>query len=231
MRRTWLLLVLGSFLLAAPTARGDAPSGRAVDDADVARADDDGGRPGYAPLARSRASALTERLRWTPDRAASLLAPGADLPGARARSATFDEAFDLDRPFAFRLPALAPEGLRLDVTLGRVTAYVGADLASELPRLDCVDGETYFAPGLEVAVARRLRAFVEDFQPASGIIGGADPDEPAPARSWDGHQVAVGLRWEPVPGVTIEVAAVGHVLSATRRPASPGAMASIAFRL
>lgn len=230
MKATWLGCVLGSILLAAPAARADVtgePAGRAIDDAHVERAgadDDEDAGGGYAPLARS----LVERLRFAPQAVVHLGGPR--LPESPARAGSFDQEFDLDRPFAFALPAPSPDGLRIDVTVGRVTAYVWADMTSELPRLDAVDEETYFTPGLEVTVTPGLRLFVEDFQPASGVIGGADEEEPAPARSWDGHQAAGGLRWDPLPGMTIEVAALGHVLSATRRAATPGGMASLTLR-
>ena len=138
------------------------------------------------------------------------------------------------RPLEFRLGELPPATLALRVDLGAAaTFYVSADLSGGLPRLDAVDGETYFAPGIEVQVAPGLRAFAEDFQPASGVVGGgaeADGERWVPERSWDGHQVTVGLRWLPLPGVTVEAGAVGYALSPSRRPDAVGATAQVALR-
>lgn len=243
----WLGPTLLLLLALASGARAD--SARAVDHAHVARADDDRAS-GDAPLAASRPRSASQTIRTTIRSDDRSLEPELTLdlsvdlqltlPGSPSEVGTFDAQFDLDRPFAFLLPELPPESLRLQVPVGRfAVAYVWADLSDGLPRLDAVDADTYFTPGLEVPLGflrgvpfgvDHLRVFVEDFQPASGVIGGTDPDEPPPARSWDGHQVAVGLRWEPLEGVVVEGATVAYVLSATRRDPGVGGYLSVAIR-
>lgn len=236
-----LLILLALGLVPAASADSRSPAVRAVDDANVARAvgergDEEatGATPRaarFAPLAstRGRTHVLAERLSPDLDLRAELRLT---LPGAPSGLGTFDADFDLDRPFAFRMPELPPESLSLRLPLGQVAvAYVWADLSDGLPRLDAVDGDTYFTPGVEVPLGTLgLRAFVEDFQPASGVVGVEDPDEPPPVRSWDGHQVALGLRWEPVDGVTVEAATVAYVLSATYREPGLGGYLSISIR-
>jgi hypothetical protein len=155
--------------------------------------------------------------------------------------------FDLDLPLALALPRLqplevqqrysptmgdpGPASLSISVQVSRaVRVYVAADLDQELPRLDCLDGDTYWMPGVELALTKRLRVFVEDFQPASGIVGGGDEDEPIPARSWDGHQVGVGARYQLSERVQIEAQATTYVLSGTNRGEGLGGMASLTLR-
>lgn len=233
----WLTTTLLLLLALAPGARADSASAaaRAVDDANVARSDGDHA-PGFAPLSSSRAGMLVSAERLTFEPLDDTLDLSVDLrltlPGSPTDLGTLDADFDLDRSFAFALPELPPESLRLQLPIGRyAVAYVWADLSDGLPRLDAVDADTYFTPGVEVPLgATPFRAFVEDFQPASGIIGGTDPDEPPPARSWDGHQVALGLRWEPVEGVVVEGASVAYVMSATRREPGVGGYLSVAIR-
>lgn len=234
MKRLATCTLLFALLLAPTAARADSSvaAPRAVDDANVARADGERA-PGYAPLSRSRVRSLVQAERLSPAPRVDLAADlRLTLPGSPAGLGSLDADFDLDRPLELRLPELPPESLRLQLPVGRyAVAYVWADLSDDVPRLDAVDGDTYFTPGVEVPLASTgLRAFVEDFQPASGIIGGTDPDEPPPARSWDGHQVAVGLRWEPVEGVVVEGASVAYVMSATRREPGVGGYVSIAIR-
>ena len=126
-----------------------------------------------------------------------------------------------------RLPTPGPDGMQLAVTFERAwTFYVTADLSAELPRLDAVDGETYFTVGASFQVTRALSVFVEDFQPASMVIGGADPQEPAPRFSWDGHQVSVGGRLA-VGRVAVSAAGVFYALSITDRRDGIGAIASV----
>lgn len=236
----WLTNTLLLLVTLAPGALADTTSAqRAVDDANVARAgvaaEHEERATGFAPLSSSRARALVSAERLTPPTARALdLAADLHLtlPGSPRDMGTLDAAFDLDRPFMFLMPELPPESLSLQLPVGRyAVAYVWADLTDGVPRLDAVDGDTYFTPGVEVPLgATRFRAFVEDFQPASGVIGGTDPDEPPPARSWDGHQVAFGLRWEPVPGVLVEGATVTYVLSATHRDPGVGGYLSVGIR-
>ncbi|RMG16955.1 MAG: hypothetical protein D6731_04990 [Planctomycetota bacterium] len=129
-----------------------------------------------------------------------------------------------------RLGALPPATLSLRVRLCAWAALtVSADLDSDLPRLDALDGETYWCPGLELRPARGLSVFVEDFQPASAVTGGSE-GEPAPQRSWDGHQIAVGLRLRPASGLRIEGATVLYALSASGRAGGVGATLSLTLR-
>lgn len=128
-----------------------------------------------------------------------------------------------------RMVPLGPDTLDVRVELHPTTVvYLSADLLAELPRLDALDGDTYFIVGFEFRLTRAVEVFVEDFQPASLVVG--DPKElllePPPLRSWDGHQISLGARWRPSAGVSLEAAAVFHVLSATRRSPSVGAMVS-----
>jgi len=155
----------------------------------------------------------------------------AEAPDRAPAGASLDLAVRIElTPYAppvedvdpWRLPAAGPESLVLSLELHPALAvYVAADLGAELPRLDAVDGDTYYTTGVELRVLPGLAAFVEDFQPASAILG-ADEEEAVPERSWDGHQVGVGLRlrggrW------SLEGAAVFAVLSASgRRPGAGG---------
>lgn len=107
--------------------------------------------------------------------------------------------FEAEQQISLTMPEAGPEGLDLRFRVHPLlTVYVSADLSDALPRLDAVDGEAYWAPGVEVHVTRALSVFVEDFQPTSGVTGGdedAQDVERAPERSWDGHQVALGVRY------------------------------------
>ena len=126
-----------------------------------------------------------------------------------------------------RLPPPGCDGMCLSVTVERAwTFYVTADLDAELPRIDAVDGETYFTVGASLQVTPALSVFVEDFQPASMVIGGADEEEPAPHFSWDGHQVSVGARLE-VGRVRLQAAGVIYALSITDRQSGIGAIGSV----
>lgn len=126
-----------------------------------------------------------------------------------------------------RLGELPPETLQIEVQVTSwLTAYVLADLDAELPRLDAVDGDTYFAPGVECHLTDAVSLYAEDFQPASGVLGD-DSDEVAPDRSWDGHQVAMGARWQASDRLQIEGAAVIYTLSRTGRSSAVGALASL----
>lgn len=182
-------------------------------------------------------------------------APAAEASPRRARDAASTERFDpttelLESPLTLELPTfqaslaevqtlskielrleeLAPEALELRLDLHPTTTlYLAADLDADLPRLDALDGDTYFVVGVELHVTRNLRLFAEDFQPASLVVGDAEELElePPPLRSWDGHQVGIGLRWAPIPRAQLEAAAIFHVLSATRRASSTGARVSI----
>jgi hypothetical protein len=222
--------------LAAP-ARADTRAGplralRAIDDANVARERGDGpAGDDYLPLARSTARVVRPG-RPGSDASPLEAATRLRLPHVAPSAGGLTAVFDLDRPIAFRLPDLPPEELRIEVPLLRVaTAYVWADLGDDLPRLDAVDGDTYFTPGLEVPLpAPGLRLFVEDFQPASGVVGGAERDAPAPRRSWDGHQVALGARWAVTADVQVEAETIGYVLSATHREPGVGALVSVSIR-
>lgn len=135
------------------------------------------------------------------------------------------------QPLEFRLGEQAPTSLALRIDFAGAGAfYVSADLSGGLPRLDAVDGETYFAPGIEVALVGGLNLFAEDFQPASGVVGGgadADEDPWVPERSWDGHQITVGLRWRPADGVTVEAGVVAYALSVSGRRDASGATGQI----
>src|SRR5690606_10458204 len=90
-----------------------------------------------------------------------------------------------------RMEEPGPESLSIRVrVLPYLTLYVSADMSAELPRLDAVDGDTYFAPGAELHLTPTVSLFLEDFQPASGVVGGGPEEQEAwiPRRSWDGHQ-------------------------------------------
>lgn len=131
-----------------------------------------------------------------------------------------------------RMEEPGPESLAIRVrVLPYLTLYVSADMRAELPRLDAVDGDTYFAPGVEFHLTPTLSLFVEDFQPASGVIGGGlEEEEPwIPPRSWDGHQIGVGVRWQLHARVRFEGAAVIYALSPSHRASDVGASWSVAF--
>jgi hypothetical protein len=125
-----------------------------------------------------------------------------------------------------RLPAQAPQGLQLRFEASPVVGfYVTADLDDEaLPRLDAVDGDTYFTVGLDLRLTRWLTVFLEDFQPASGVIGsGVDPEEePVHDYSWDGHQVAVGARWQINARVALKAELRALVMSQSDKQSGVG---------
>jgi hypothetical protein len=183
---------------------------------------------GVAALpARAEDGARARELR--PALAASVLAIRLELP-ASSRLLE-DVSLDLSQRFVLRLPApsAAPtSGMRLELpVLSFGLVYVSADLSGELPRPSAIDGETYFTPGLQVHLPAGLAAFVEDFQPASGVIGGRDARLRVARHMWDGHQVAFGLRWSPSATVLVEAAGVAHVLSDSGRDPHLGALASV----
>lgn len=98
----------------------------------------------------------------------------------------------------WRLEELAPEELELRLPLHRALCFaISADLSGGLPRLDAIDGDTYFCAGFELSLDPEWVLFAEDFQPASGVVGGGPTEEGGrtPAYSWDGHQFAIGTRW------------------------------------
>ncbi|HBP18234.1 MAG TPA: hypothetical protein DEA08_10630 [Planctomycetes bacterium] len=110
---------------------------------------------------------------------------------------------------------------------------IGSDLDAELPRLDAVDGDTYFSAGFELLVDERLSIYVEDFQPASAFTGGGtfrmDEDEHPPSYSWDGHQLALGLRYQLHARVRFEGAGVLYALSPRQRSGGLGGYANVSF--
>ena len=175
------------------------------------------------PLARhdaslSRAEGESER---TPD---SWEAPGLSLSLDYSSFLTEWEVPSLE----LTLGELPPETLQIEVQVSSwLTAYVLADLDAEVPRLDAVDGDTYFAVGLEVSLTAGISLYVEDFQAASGVLGDELWVETAPERSWDGHQIAIGARWQPTDRVKVEGAAVIYALSRTRRSRGLGGQASV----
>lgn len=133
-------------------------------------------------------------------------------------------------PEQYRLPEQMPEVIFLSVTPTPIcTLYVTADLDDGLPRLDAVDGDTFFTTGVELHVTRELSLFAEDFQPSSMVLGD-DPAMPIPLRSWDGHQAAVGARWSPTGRVTFVAQTVFYLLSASRRPSDVGGTVSVSVR-
>lgn len=138
----------------------------------------------------------------------------------------------VEESIELQMPHLPPESLMLRFKVhNMVTVYVTADLTSELARLDAMDGETYWAPGIEFHVTRTLSLFAEDFQSASSITGGgADPDEePAASRTWDGHQVSFGLQYRPNDQLLIRGEAIAYVLSLTDRGDAVGGMVSLVW--
>ncbi|HBP23827.1 MAG TPA: hypothetical protein DEA08_39375, partial [Planctomycetes bacterium] len=139
-----------------------------------------------SPSELASAQAVIERSAGASELSAPL---ELELPRYRARALEVDP---------WRLEELAPEGLELRIPLHRALCFaVSADLSGGLPRLDAVDGDTYFCAGFELSLNRDWVLFAEDFQPASGVVGGGpvEEGEAAPAYSWDGHQLAIGTRW------------------------------------
>lgn len=116
----------------------------------------------------------------------------------------------------------------------KVWFEIGSDLDAELPRLDAVDGDTYFSVGFELLLSERLSLYLEDFQPASAFTGGGtfreDEDEHPPSYSWDGHQLALGLRYGLHQRVDFEGAGVLYALSPRQRSGGVGGYASLSFR-
>ena len=110
---------------------------------------------------------------------------------------------------------------------------IGSDLDSQLPRLDAVDGDTYFSAGFEFLVDERLSIYIEDFQPASAFTSGGtfqiEEDEHPPSYSWDGHQFALGLRYQLHERVHFEGAGVLYALSPRQRSGGLGGYASVSF--
>jgi hypothetical protein len=141
-------------------------------------------------------------------------------------------SFRQDSPRLYWLPEQAPEGLSLEVPLHDVFAvFLSADLDAELPRLDSIDGETYFSVGARTQLSATVALFVEDFISASAVIG-SDVDlevEPVAERSWDGHQIAAGVLITPTEQITIRGEAIGYVLSESKRHDGLGATVLIAF--
>ena len=205
-----LTLSIGSLAQAGPAVRDGRPS-PAREHAEVRRVD-----PDLGPLAPATGARADDLLSLPVTLSLPRLLTGFPGPAPAA-------ACDL------RLREQPPESLVLRIPVSNVfTVYLSADLEAELPRLDCVDGETYFSTGVEARITRSLTAFVEDFQPASMVLG-ADPEEPAVARSWDGHQIAFGLRWVVSERVTAEAACVVYALSVSRRDEALGATAAITW--
>ena len=133
-----------------------------------------------------------------------------------------------------RLPAAAPEGLRLDLHPHRkLTLYLSANLdPAILPRLDAIDGEAYFSVGAELAVRPDWTLFVESFQSSAAVLGrDADPFDPVVDMSWDGAQVSAGLRWALHPRVSLDAAPVFYVLSESGRAASVGFRGGLALHV
>ena len=126
-----------------------------------------------------------------------------------------------------RLGELPPETLEIEIHLTSwLTLFILADLDAELPRLDSMDGDTYFAPGVQFHLTDTFTVYVEDFQAASGILGD-ESEEIVPDRSWDGHQLSVGGRWQVSERLQIEGAAVIYLLSKSHRPNALGARVSL----
>jgi hypothetical protein len=128
------------------------------------------------------------------------------------------------------LPEQLPDGLVLDVPVHEVlTLFLSADLDAVLPRIDSVDGETYFSVGAQGHLSSWLSVFVEDFMAAAAVIG-SDEDrevEPIAARSWDGHQIAAGLLFTPHEQLTVRAEARGYLLSESKRTDGLGGLISV----
>lgn len=148
-----------------------------------------------------------------------------ELPRYRAQALEVDP---------WRMDELAPESLELRLPLHRALCFaVSADLSGGLPRLDAIDGDTYFCAGLELSLNSDWVLFLEDFQPASGVVGGGPfrEGETAPAYSWDGHQFAIGTRWRASERLELRAEARLYALSLTRRPEALGFALGLSFRL
>lgn len=128
------------------------------------------------------------------------------------------------------LPEQLPDGLVLDVPVHKVlTLFLSADLDAELPRIDSVDGETYFSVGAQGHLTSWLSVFVEDFMAAAAVIG-SDEDrllEPIAARSWDGHQIGAGLLFTPHEQITVRAQAIGYLLSESKRADGLGGVVAV----
>jgi len=130
-------------------------------------------------------------------------------------------------PRQYRLPEQLPEVVFLSFTpIPACTLYVTAYMDEGLPRLDAVDGDTFFTTGVELHVTPQLSLFAEDFQPSSMVLA-EELEHPVPFRSWDGHQVGVGARWKVTPRVAVEAQTVFYVLSASRRHPGAGGVVSV----
>jgi hypothetical protein len=141
-----------------------------------------------------------------------------------------------DQGDPWRMPAgglLSTGTLAINIELSRYGVfYLAANLGDDLPRLDAVDGDTYFATGLSLRVTKNLSVFAEDFQPASMIVEVNDEQlafEPPPFFSWDGHQISAGLRWEDSTW-QVEGAAVLYTVSRTERESGVGFRVALSYR-
>jgi hypothetical protein len=206
----WVLTLFVLTLLAAPAWAG--PS-RAVDHAFLQRVS------GVETERRSTfTSAQTPEDTLPPRSWLDLSQPVLLAPSAFPRST---------EP-VWRLGELPLDTLELRIDCHPTLCFLlSADLDVELPRLDAVDGETYFIAGVEFRIRPDVALFVEDFQPASGVVRGDEDQESAVARSWDGHQAAVGARWRATDRVRREGALVGYVLSRTYRDEALGAYLTV----
>jgi len=209
MRKAWtlaalLLLCLSALAGAEPYARESASTQR-------------------SPGELASAQAVIERNPGAPDLLTLPLT--LELPRYRA------QAFEVD---PWRLEELAPESLELRLPLHRALCFaVSADLSGGLPRLDAIDGDTYFCAGFELSLDPDWVLFVEDFQPASGVVGGGPfrEGETAPSYSWDGHQFAIGTRWRVSERLELRAEARLYALSLTRRQEAVGFALGLSFRL
>jgi hypothetical protein len=132
--------------------------------------------------------------------------------------------------YPVHLESGAPEGLAITVRLSNVVSvYVSADLDSQLSsRPDAIHGETYFSVGASFDVTHQLQLFVEDFQPASAIVGD-ELREPAPLFFWDGHQFTAGVRYAQ-DNWSLEAGTVVYALSTSNRDSGVGARVSLTIR-
>ncbi|MBL4847069.1 MAG: hypothetical protein JKY65_16235 [Planctomycetes bacterium] len=233
--RTLLSLLLPLTLLAAPAWAGPT---RAVDHALLQRSAglSDLERIGATLSASGLSARSLSRSATTPSSEATLSEPAPeDLRVPSFMDLTepvllAPSAFPRSTPSVWRQGVLPSDSLDLRFEIHATLCFlISADLDVELPRLDAVDGETYFISGFEFRVHPDLALFVEDFQPSSGIVGGDDDREPAVARSWDGHQIALGARWLASDRVRCEAALVGYVLSRTFRDEALGAYLNLTF--
>lgn len=208
-RRAWTLATL--LLLSLTTLAGAEPYGR------------EGARVQRSPGELASAQAVIERSAGAPELLAAPLS--LELPRYRAAAPEVDP---------WRLAELAPESLELRIPLHRALCFaVSADLSGGLPRLDAIDGDTYFCAGFELSLNSEWVLFVEDFQPASGVVGGGPfrEGETAPAYSWDGHQFALGARWRLSERLELRAEARLYALSLTQRREAAGFALGLSFRL